>query len=53
MTAAAARIIPAMLRWNMPVRFQKSGCLWSIVISVFLTIMLNVMLRACAGGSDW
>lgn len=31
----------------MAVRFQKSGCLWSIVISVVLTILLNLMLRTC------
>lgn len=32
----------------MPVRFSKSGCLWSIFLSVLLTIALNIMLRACA-----
>ena len=33
----------------MPVRFRSVGCLWSIIASVVLTIVLNVMLRACAG----
>jgi hypothetical protein len=37
----------------MAIRFQRSGCLWSIVASVFLTIVLNVMLRACSGGPAW
>jgi len=39
----------------MEVRFQKSGCLWSIVASVFLTIVLNLLLRACSsgGGPTW
>lgn len=32
----------------MPVRFSRSGCLWSILLSVALTILLNVALRACA-----
>ena len=30
------------------VRTSRSGCLWSIVASVLLTILLNVGLRACA-----
>jgi len=49
-----------MLRWKrgptiMQIRFQKSGCLWSIVASIFLTIVLNLMLRACSsgGGASW
>jgi hypothetical protein len=33
----------------MPVRVRSAGCLWSIVASVVLTIVLNVALRACAG----
>ncbi len=32
----------------MGIHVRKSGCLWSIVASVVLTIVLNVMLRACA-----
>jgi hypothetical protein len=29
------------------VQVQWSGCLWSIVLSIVLTIALNLMLRAC------
>lgn len=31
------------------VRFAWSGCLWSIVASVVLTVLLNLMLRGCSG----
>jgi hypothetical protein len=31
----------------MPVQFRTSGCLWSIVASIVLTIALNLMLRGC------
>ena len=34
----------------MPIRFQKSGCLLSIVISVVLTVVLNLLLYACSRG---
>lgn len=33
----------------MPVRVRLTGCLPSLVISVVLTILLNVGLRACSG----
>ena len=33
----------------MPIRISKRGCVWSIILSVALTIVLNVALRACAG----
>lgn len=33
----------------MPVRFKTSGCLASIVLSILLTVVLNLVLRACAG----
>ena len=33
----------------MAVKIRTTGCLASIVISVLLTIALNVLLRACAG----
>ena len=33
----------------MPVEFRRSGCLWSIIASVLLTIVLNLMLRGCSG----
>lgn len=33
----------------MAVQFRTTGCLASIVLSVVLTILLNVMLRGCSG----
>ena len=32
----------------MPLRFRTSGCLVSIVASVLLTILLNVLLYSCS-----
>lgn len=32
----------------MAVRFRTSGCLFSIIASVALTIVLNLMLRGCS-----
>ncbi len=38
----------------MAVRFRTTGCLASIVISVVLTIVLNLLLYACSGrGFSW
>lgn len=34
----------------MAVRFRSGGCLWSIVVSVVLTVVLNLALRGCTGG---
>jgi hypothetical protein len=34
----------------MALRVKTSGCFWSIVISVVLTVLLNLVLRACGGG---
>lgn len=31
----------------MPVRVSRSGCLWSIILSVVLTLLLNLALRVC------
>lgn len=31
----------------MPVRFKFSGCLFSIIASIVLTIVLNLLLRSC------
>lgn len=33
----------------MAMKVRSSGCLFSIIASVVLTILLNVMLRGCAG----
>jgi hypothetical protein len=32
----------------MPVRIKTAGCLFSIVASIVLTIVLNLMLRSCS-----
>jgi hypothetical protein len=32
----------------MPIRFRSSGCLFSIIASIALTIVLNLMLRGCS-----
>jgi hypothetical protein len=37
---------PALLK-GMPIKFQRGGCIASIIISVVLTLALNLMLRAC------
>ena len=37
----------------MQIRVARGGCLWSIVASVFLTIVLNLTLRGCSAGSSW
>ena len=31
----------------MRVYFSKTGCVWSIVLSIVLTLALNLLLRAC------
>jgi hypothetical protein len=31
----------------MPIRFRSSGCLGSIVLSIVLTVVLNLALRSC------
>ena len=33
----------------MPMKVRASGCMFSIVASVVLTILLNLMLRGCSG----
>jgi hypothetical protein len=37
------------------IRFQRSGCVFSILASIVLTVVLNLLLRACAGhgGPTW
>lgn len=32
----------------MPVKIRTVGCLWSIILSVVLTIGLNLALRMCS-----
>ena len=38
----------AAIRDRMPVRFRMSGCLFSIIASIVLTIVLNLLLRGCS-----
>lgn len=33
----------------MPVKFRTPGCIGSIVLSIVLTVVLNLALRACSG----
>ena len=36
------------LRRGMPVRIRTSGCLFSIIASLALTLLLNLAIRACS-----
>jgi hypothetical protein len=38
---------------RMAVRVRTVGCLTSIIVSVVLTIVLNLLLRACSGPPAW
>jgi hypothetical protein len=40
---------PSLIHLPMPARVRLAGCLPSLVISVVLTILLNLGLRACSG----
>lgn len=31
----------------MQIKLDKAGCLWSIILSIVLTVLLNLALRAC------
>lgn len=33
----------------MPVKIRTTGCLFSIIASIALTVVLNLALRGCAG----
>lgn len=33
----------------MPVKVRTSGCLVSIIASIVLTVVLNLLLRGCSG----
>lgn len=33
----------------MPVKVRTSGCLVSIIASIVLTVVLNLLLRSCSG----
>lgn len=34
----------------MGMQVRTTGCMFSIIASIVLTILLNVMLRGCSGG---
>lgn len=31
----------------MPIQFRSTGCLFSIIASIVLTVLLNLLLRGC------
>lgn len=33
----------------MPMQVRSRGCMFSIIASIVLTVLLNVMLRGCSG----
>lgn len=38
----------------MAVQFRTMGCMWSIILSIVLTLIVNLALRGCSGGmSHW
>jgi hypothetical protein len=37
----------------MAVRFKVVGCWQSILISIFLTVVLNLLLRSCSSRPAW
>ena len=39
---------------RMAMQFRTSGCLYSIIVSIVLTVLLNLALRGCSGvGPAW
>jgi hypothetical protein len=37
----------------MAMQVRTSGCMFSIIASIVLTILLNVVLRGCSTGGGW
>lgn len=37
----------------MAMQFRTSGCLYSIILSIVLTVVLNLALRGCSGAPTW
>jgi hypothetical protein len=35
---------------RMAVQFRTSGCLYSIIVSIVLTVLLNLAIHSCSGG---
>ncbi len=50
MLPGAAPPIPLTKEKRMAFRVRSTGCMFSIVASIVLTILLNVLLRACSSG---
>ena len=41
---------PGLSRYlRMPIKVRSSGCLFSIIASVVLTVLLNLLSRGCGG----
>jgi hypothetical protein len=55
MDAARVRRLrdPPTLENAMRMQVRSAGCLFSIIASIVLTILLNVLLRACSTGGGW
>jgi hypothetical protein len=47
-TPTAQACIGHAERESVPVQFKTSGCLFSIIASIVLTIVLNLLLRSCS-----
>jgi len=50
----ALRISKPFKERRMAVQFRTMGCMWSIILSIVLTLIVNLALRGCSGGmSHW
>ena len=38
---------------RMAMQVRTSGCMFSIIASIVLTVLVNVMLRGCSTGGGW
>jgi hypothetical protein len=43
----AAHLLTRSRGGRMQIKLDKAGCLWSIILSIVLTVLLNLALRAC------
>jgi hypothetical protein len=46
-TASRVRTIRSRPEVPVAIRFRSSGCMFSIVASIVLTVVLNLLLRSC------
>lgn len=37
----------------MAVQFRTTACVTSIIFSIVLTVLLNLLIRGCSGGASW